>query len=84
MLEGANESDQRSRFLGKVNAAYADLQEDRKAWEEEQAERAAWDGPLADSNSDAESGAFGPLRDRRGSGGRLGAEILYNQLINQS
>jgi len=49
ILEEAIEQYRRSKFLDDVNAAYAALRKNPKAWKEEQAERAAWDGTLSDS-----------------------------------
>jgi hypothetical protein len=43
VLIAAIEHDQRDKFLNGVNAAYAELRNDPKAWKEEQAERAVWD-----------------------------------------
>ena len=39
---------QRDKFLDEVNAAFANLRSDPKAWKEEQAERALWDKTLKD------------------------------------
>ncbi|MGH7971402.1 MAG: toxin-antitoxin system protein [Limisphaerales bacterium] len=39
---------QRERFLDEVNAAYARLRTDPKAWKEELAERQIWDRALGD------------------------------------
>ena len=43
LLNETIEHDQRDKFLDEVNAAYAALRSDPKAWKEEQAERALWD-----------------------------------------
>jgi predicted DNA-binding protein len=48
VLDEAIEHFQRDKFLDEVNAAYAALRSDPKAWKEEQAERAPWDKTLAD------------------------------------
>jgi hypothetical protein len=48
VLDEAIEHYQRDKFLDEVNAAYADLRNDPKAWKEEQAERALWDKTLND------------------------------------
>ena len=48
VLDEAIEHFQRDKFLDEVNAAYAALRSDPKAWKEEQAERALWDKTLAD------------------------------------
>lgn len=39
---------QRARLLDGTNAAYGALRKDAAAWAEIEAERAAWDGALAD------------------------------------
>jgi hypothetical protein len=38
----------RERMLDDINAAFALLKRDEDAWREEQAERTAWDGTIAD------------------------------------
>ena len=48
VLDEAIEHYQRERLLDEANAAYARLKSDPKAWKEELAERAQWDGTLAD------------------------------------
>jgi predicted DNA-binding protein len=48
VLDEAIEHYQRDKFLDEVNAAYARLRSDPKAWKEEEAERALWDKTLAD------------------------------------
>jgi hypothetical protein len=48
VLDDAIEQYWRDRFLDEVNAAYAALRSDPKAWKEEEAERALWDRTLAD------------------------------------
>jgi hypothetical protein len=48
VLDEAIERYQRDKFLDEVNAAYANLRDDPKAWKEEQAERALWDKTLND------------------------------------
>ena len=52
VLDEAIEHYQRDKFLDEVNAAYATLRSDPKAWKEEQAERALWDKTLADGFKD--------------------------------
>jgi predicted DNA-binding protein len=52
VLDEAIEHYQRDKFLDEVNAAYATLRNDPKAWKEEQAERALWDKTLADGLND--------------------------------
>ncbi len=48
MLERAVENYRRAQFFEELDAAYARLQADPAAWEEELAERAEWDATLAD------------------------------------
>ena len=48
VLDEAIEHYQRDKFLDEVNAAFAKLRGDRKAWKEERAERARWDKTLND------------------------------------
>jgi hypothetical protein len=48
VLDEAIEHYQRDKFLDDVNAAFANLRSDPKAWKEEQAERALWDKTLTD------------------------------------
>lgn len=52
VLDEAIEHYQRDKFLDEVNAAYATLRNDPKAWKKEQAERALWDKTLADGLND--------------------------------
>ena len=52
VLDEAIEHYQRDRFLDEVNAAYASLRNDPKAWKAEQAERSLWDKALADGLRD--------------------------------
>jgi len=52
VLDKAIEHYQRDKFLDEVNAAYATLRSDPKAWKEEQAERALWDKTLVDGLED--------------------------------
>ncbi len=52
VLDEAIERYQRDKFLDSVNAAYAVLRDDPKAWKEELAERALWDKSLADGLAD--------------------------------
>ncbi|MGH2372244.1 MAG: toxin-antitoxin system protein [bacterium] len=47
-LTVAEGDDHRRRLLVETNRAYAALRADTKAWNEEQQERALWDGTLAD------------------------------------
>ena len=48
ILDEAIDQYSRDKFLDEVNAAYARLQADTKAWKEEIAERKEWDGTLMD------------------------------------
>ena len=52
VLEKAIEEYQRKCFLEGLNADFAALRENPKAWQEEQKERAAWDATLADGLED--------------------------------
>ena len=52
VLERAVETYRREQFFAELNAAYARLQADPVAWEEELAERAEWDATLADGLDD--------------------------------
>ncbi len=52
VLDEAIEHYQRDKFLDDVNAAYAVLRKDPKAWKAEQAERALWDKTLNDGLDD--------------------------------
>ena len=56
ILDEAIDQYSRDKFLDEVNAAYARLQADPKAWKEELAERKEWDGTLMDG-----LGTLGPL-----------------------
>ncbi|HEX6984705.1 MAG TPA: hypothetical protein VF170_04980 [Planctomycetaceae bacterium] len=48
VLQQAVEAYRRQKFLEDFAADFAALRSDEKAWEAEQAERAAWDAALAD------------------------------------
>ncbi|MBN2023432.1 MAG: hypothetical protein JW809_11645 [Pirellulales bacterium] len=48
VLAKAVEAYRRRAFLDGVNADFTALRNDRRAWTEEQSERAAWDATLAD------------------------------------
>jgi predicted transcriptional regulator len=52
ILERAFESYRREQFYAEFDAAYARLQADPVAWEEELAERALWEVTLADGLDD--------------------------------
>lgn len=48
LLDEAVERCRRELFLKEANAAFAALRADKEAWAEEEEERAAWEGTLAD------------------------------------
>lgn len=48
IVDKAIEEYRRHRLLDEVNAAYSALRNDENAWQEELAERRAWDSTLAD------------------------------------
>ena len=48
VLAKAVEAYQRQKFLEGLNADFAALRSDRRAWADEQSERAAWDATMAD------------------------------------
>jgi len=48
ILDEAIDQYPRDKFLDEVNAAYARLRADPKAWKEELAERQDWNGTLID------------------------------------
>jgi hypothetical protein len=48
ILAKAVEAYRRSTFLEGLNADFATLRKDRRAWAEEQSERTAWDATMAD------------------------------------
>ena len=52
VLERAVENYRRQQFYAEFNAAYERLRADPVAWDEELAERAAWDVTLADGLDD--------------------------------
>jgi predicted transcriptional regulator len=52
VLERAVENYRREQFYAELDAAYARLQADPVAWEEELAERAVWEVTLADGLDD--------------------------------
>ena len=64
LLDEAVEALRRQRFLESVNAAYATLRADRKAWDAVEAERRAWDATLADGLAVAEGRAPYSARTR--------------------
>jgi predicted transcriptional regulator len=52
VLEKAVEAFRRQRFFEELNAAYTALQSDSEAWQEELAERRAWEITLTDGLED--------------------------------
>ena len=48
VLDEAIEHYQREKFLDEVNAAFANLRSDTKAWKDEQSERTLWSKTLND------------------------------------
>jgi hypothetical protein len=54
LLDEAVEALRRLRFLEQVNAAYATLRADARAWEAVEGERRAWDATLSDGLAVAE------------------------------
>jgi hypothetical protein len=57
LLDEAVEAFRRQRFLEQVNAAYAALRADARAWEAIEGERREWDATLPDGLAVAESRA---------------------------
>jgi hypothetical protein len=51
VLDEAIDHYRRETFLDQANAAYAKLRKDPKAWQQELAERAEWDGTMMDGLS---------------------------------
>ena len=68
LLDEAVEALRRQRFLEQVNAAYATLRADRRAWDAIEGERRDWDVTLADGLAVAEGGRAtrAPPRPKRG------------------
>jgi hypothetical protein len=52
ILDKAVERYQRDKLLDEMNAAFAALRSDPKAWKEEQAEREMWDRAIGDGLDD--------------------------------
>jgi hypothetical protein len=70
LLDEAVEALRRQRFLEQVNAAYATLRADPRAWKAIEAERRAWDATLPDGLTVAEGrgryeARLGPRRSRK-------------------
>jgi predicted transcriptional regulator len=66
LIDEAVEALRRQRFLEQVNAAYATLRDDPRAWADVEAERSAWDATLADGLVAAEGRAAYGARPRGG------------------
>jgi hypothetical protein len=64
LLDEAVEALRRRRFLEQVNAAYAILRTDSRAWEAIDGERRAWDVTLSDGLAVAEGRAPHEARSR--------------------
>ena len=64
LIDEAVEVLRRQRFLEQVNAAYAALRDDPRAWEEIEAERREWDVTLPDGLVAAEGRAPYKARSR--------------------
>jgi len=72
LVDEAVETLRRQRFLEQVNAAYATLRSDPRAWEEVECERREWDVTLGDGLVAAEGRAPYGKRSRSESGARGG------------
>jgi hypothetical protein len=64
LLDEAVEALRRQRFLEQVNAAYATLRTDSRAWEAVERERRAWDVTLPDGLTAGEGRAAYSARSR--------------------
>jgi hypothetical protein len=69
-LDRAIESYRRQRFLEEVNAAYAVLRQDPKAWSAVTRERAEWDATLEDGLESGETRPEGRRAIRKAKKGR--------------
>jgi hypothetical protein len=65
LLDEAVEALRRQRFLEQVNAAYATLRADSRAWEALEQERQEWDATLPDGLAVAEGRATYEVRSHR-------------------
>jgi len=65
LLDEAVEALRRQRFLEEVNAAYATLRADPRAWKAIEGERRAWDATLPDGLAVAEGRVPSVTRARR-------------------
>jgi hypothetical protein len=72
LVDEAVEALRRQRFLEQVNAAYATLRGDPRAWEETEAERREWDVTLGDGLVAAEDRPAYAGRLPSGKEGRTG------------
>ena len=70
LLDEAVEALRRQRFLERVNAAYATLRADARAWDAVEDERRAWDVTLPDGLAVAEGRAPYEARSRPKRGGK--------------
>jgi hypothetical protein len=71
LLDEAVEALRRQRFLEQVNAAYAVLRTDPRAWKAVERERRAWEGTLADGLTVAEGRSPYGARSRPKRGRKL-------------
>jgi hypothetical protein len=65
LLDEAVEALRRQRFLEEVNAAYAALRADPRAWADLEVERREWDAALSDGLLVAEAPVSNKARSRR-------------------
>ena len=70
LLDEAVEALRRQRFLERLNASYAILRADARAWEAVESERRAWDATLPDGLAVAEERAPYETRPRPKRGGK--------------
>jgi hypothetical protein len=70
LLDEAVETLRRQRFLERLNAAYAALRADPRAWAEIESERRAWDATLPDGLAVAEGRAPYETKPRKKRPGR--------------
>ena len=64
LLDEAVEALRRQRFLERVNAAYAAMRKDTRAWKDMEGERRAWEATLSDGLSVAEGRAAYAAKSR--------------------
>jgi hypothetical protein len=70
LLDEAVEALRRQKFLERLNAAYATLRADARAWDAVEDERRAWDATLPDGLAVAEGRAPYGMRSRLKRGGK--------------